>query len=208
MQAWGVPEDRISIIYSTVQPLPPVPSRDELRRSFGVSDSHVVLTVVRSVPWKGVDVLIDALCDLPDNFRLVVAGNGPVLAEWKQIASDRHLESRVTFLGRVDRTELAKWYFAADVFALNSGYEGFPHVVVEAVTTGLPCLVSDKGGNPETKELFPEFITIVPYRDTNAWRSAMNQTRARLAPVVLDNMSFDKMVEGVLEILHKAVKVS
>lgn len=170
---WGVSAERVRVVYSTTPPLPTVRSRDELRRSFGVADKTVLLTAVRAVPWKGGDFLVDLIPHLPSTHALVIAGDGPCLEDWKRRASESGVEDRVIFLGRVSRHDLAEWVEAADVFALATGYEGFPHVVVEAVSAGLPCVVSDKGGNPETKELYPRHVTVVPYRDDEAWGAAL-----------------------------------
>jgi rhamnosyl/mannosyltransferase len=100
---------------------------------FACGDQKVILTNVRAVPWKGVDFLIDVVARLPEAYVLVVIGEGPLLETWKQRAQDRGLASRVRFLGRVSREVVAEWNQAADVFVLPSGYEGYPHVVIEAV---------------------------------------------------------------------------
>ena len=183
--SWGVSAERIRVVHSTTPPLPTVRPRDELRRSFGVENRTIFLTAVRAVPWKGGDFLVDLVSRLPSTHTLVIAGDGPCLEDWKRHASDIGVEDRVKFLGRISRHELAEWYEAADVFMLATGYEGFPHVVVEAVSAGLPCVVSDKGGNPETKELYPRHVTVVPYRDAEAWGVALQGPfvrRDRLSP--------------------------
>lgn len=185
VEQWGVSAKKIETIHNSVPPLPETVSRDELRRKFGVEDKNVILTAVRAVPWKGVDFLLEVLRDLPPSHLLICASDGPMLETWKKQAEDAGLSDRVRFLGRIDRAELAAWYRAADVFALATGYEGFPHVIVEAVSVGLPCIVSDKGGNPETAELFPGYVTVCAYRDRQAWTDALKDIPARHAPAAI-----------------------
>jgi glycosyltransferase involved in cell wall biosynthesis len=199
VEAWGIPSKNVSVIYNTASPLPSVQDREMLRALFGVADKNVVLTAVRAMPWKGVDFLISLWRDIPADTMLCVAGEGPMLDAWKKRAQENALASRVRFLGRLDRETLAQWYAAADAFVLATGYEGFPHVVLEAVSTGLPCLVSDRGGNPETKELFPDHVRVLPYRDAAAWTAALQHLPARLAPVPL--RSFDAVAADTVEIL-------
>ncbi|MFA6429337.1 MAG: glycosyltransferase family 4 protein [Patescibacteria group bacterium] len=205
VEQWGIASDRIHVIYNGVDPLPVVAPREALRERFGVLDNRVLLTAVRAVPWKGVDFLIDILAQLPPQVLLVVAGDGPSLEGWKQKAKALHLEDRVRWLGRVDRKTLTEWYSSADVFLLASAYEGFPHVIAEAVAVGLPCFVTDKAGNPETKELFPQQVTVLPYRDVNGWTEALQQPSTLAHPMI--GQSFVGMMQETDRVI-KTVCVS
>ncbi|MHB8831452.1 MAG: glycosyltransferase, partial [Patescibacteria group bacterium] len=80
---------------------------------------------------------------------------------------------------------------------------GFPHVVVEACSVGLRCIVSDRGGNPETKEFFPNLVTVAPYQNKQAWVEAIISHRLQhpsLTPKEgnegrSDVLSFERMVD-------------
>lgn len=199
-ERWGAPSDRIRTVYAGIEPLPaPSAGREALRGKFGVDGKTVVLAVMRAVPWKNGDLLIRAFAAAPTDRLLAFAGDGPALAEWKALASSLGLADRVRFLGRVDRKTVAEWYLAADVMALPSSYEGFPHVVYEAVSSGLPCLVSDRAGNPETKALFPEYVEVLPIDDAASWTEAFARPwprRPAAAPPV-----FAEKAKEILEIL-------
>ena len=178
---WGAPEQAISVIYNSVAPLPETRSREKLRRIFGCEEKIVALTVVRAVPWKGVPFLIEVLATLPANVILVVVGDGPALQAWKRFAEDKGVADRCRFVGRLGREQVAEWYRAADVFALASRYEGFPHVVYEAVAAGLPCVVSEFGGNPETQEVFPGEVDVAPLADVASWTRLLGYPKPRHA---------------------------
>lgn len=179
VQRWGVPAERIQVIPNANEPLPKTNGRESERRQLNVQDRIVILTAVRAVPWKGVAELIECVRQLPASHLLVVAGDGPMFDDWMKLAAHRGVADRVRFLGRIDRETLAQWYDAADVFALHSGYEGYPHVVAEAASVGLPCLVSDKGGNPETKETFGNLVQVLPYQNIPAWTAALANVTIR-----------------------------
>ncbi|MFH1973868.1 MAG: glycosyltransferase family 4 protein, partial [Patescibacteria group bacterium] len=179
VERWGVPSDRIEVVKNAVEPLPPTAGREAERQALQVDDKTVILTAVRAVPWKGVADLVAWWKELPSSHLLVVAGDGPELERWKVRAVSDGVVDRVRFLGRVDRRTLARWYKAADAFVLNSGYEGYPHVVAEAASVGLPCLVSDQGGNPETVEDFGELVTVLPYGDRTKWVEALKNLSLR-----------------------------
>jgi glycosyltransferase involved in cell wall biosynthesis/4-amino-4-deoxy-L-arabinose transferase-like glycosyltransferase len=170
---WGVNPVFIKTILNAEDPLPPGKSRDEMRGEVGLEDAVICLTVARAVPWKGVAELIEWWGGLPETHQLVIAGDGPELETWKALAAQSGSCDRIRFLGRQDREQIGNWMRAADVFLLNSGYEGYPHVVAEAASIGLPCFVSDQGGNPETKDVFGDLVTILPYRDQTAWIGAL-----------------------------------
>jgi glycosyltransferase involved in cell wall biosynthesis/4-amino-4-deoxy-L-arabinose transferase-like glycosyltransferase len=204
VERWGVPNERIQIIVNANEPMPETRGRTAERRALGVEDRVVILTAVRAVPWKGVAELMASLKDLPPSHLLVVAGDGPMFDDWSLLAEKLGVQDRVRMLGRIDRATLAKWYEAADAFALNSGYEGYPHVVAEAASFGVPCFVSDQGGNPETKETFGDLVRILPYADVAAWTNALSAVtrRADTALVVAEVPSYEEMVTKTLATLH------
>jgi glycosyltransferase involved in cell wall biosynthesis len=148
---WGVPRDKIEVIYNGVD-LPAVSeSREELRRSLGISGT-VILSAGRLVPWKGFRMLIKLmpqLAQVNQSFRLVIVGDGPDMANLKAVARTLGQERKVMFAGRVNSRTMAQYLAASDMFVLNTGYEGFSHQVLEAMQAGLPVVTTQAGGNKE-----------------------------------------------------------
>lgn len=99
------------------------------------------LAVGRLVYYKGFDVLIRAVADLPD-LRLVILGDGPMRADLQGMIDDLGLGGRVTLGGGVSASDLAAHYAAADLFVLPSTHrsETFALVQVEAMAAGLPVI--------------------------------------------------------------------
>lgn len=91
--------------------------------------------------------------------RFVIAGDGPERAEIEALAASLGLGERIAFLGWVDPIEPV--VAALDVLALTSLSEGFPMVLLEAMTLGKPAVAASVGGVPEivvdgaTGVLFP-----------------------------------------------------
>lgn len=203
---WGVPSGHITVIPNAVSALPEGLSRNAARKKFGVEHKRVLLTAVRAVPWKGGDVLVSLLTDLPEDVTLLIAGDGPELKKWEEKARALKVAPRIQFLGRLSREELADAYCAADLFVLASGYEGYPWVVAEAASIGLPSFVSDQGGNPETKvALGSEYVTVLPYQDREAWLTALKEPWPGRQNGSTSLPSFSAMYDDTLHTLSTAV---
>jgi len=78
---------------------------------------------------------------------LVVVGGGPLEAALSEQARERGAADRLVFRGVVDQQVLPAEYAAADAFVLPSFTEGHPKALIEAMSCGLPCVVSSRGGN-------------------------------------------------------------
>jgi glycosyltransferase involved in cell wall biosynthesis len=125
----------------------------EARARLGLSlERRYVLTICRLMGWKRVDNIIRALASWPADVELLVAGDGDKLAEWTRLAAELGLAERVRFLGNVPHADIPRWIRAADLFVLNSEYEGLSHTLLEAQALGTPIIASGVCGNPEVIE--------------------------------------------------------
>lgn len=114
---------------------------------------YVVGYVGRLDAHKGVDVLVDALADVPDA-TLEIVGDGPQRASLEQRAAGLGLGRRVRFTGSVERGAIAARYRSFDVLAVPSlttpeWKEQFGRVAAEAMSLGVPVVASDSGSLPE-----------------------------------------------------------
>ncbi len=99
---------------------------------------------------KGLDVLMQVARRLvaegmTDRFRFRLAGDGPLLAQYKT----EGLPPNVELLGRVDDAQLLALYGSCDALLLPTRFEGMPTVVLEAMAQARPILVSDVGATAE-----------------------------------------------------------
>ncbi|MEU6876345.1 glycosyltransferase family 4 protein [Streptomyces sp. NPDC046751] len=132
----------------------------DLRTELGLRGKRVIVCVARMVPRKGQDMLIRALPlirrEVPDAVLLLV-GQGPDEARLRKLAR-RHIDDgSVVFAGGKTHSETPRYYAAADVFAMpcrtrKAGLEaeGLGIVFLEASASGLPVVVGDSGGAPDT----------------------------------------------------------
>jgi glycosyltransferase involved in cell wall biosynthesis len=110
-------------------------------------EPHQVLYVGRLSKEKNLSALVRAAASLRGRLplRLVLVGDGPLRESLAAEARDAGVA--IDFPGVVDQRTLPQLYAAADAFVLASFTEGHPKVLIEAMSTGLPCVASDCDGN-------------------------------------------------------------
>jgi glycosyltransferase involved in cell wall biosynthesis len=145
---WGVPEEKITVISNAVEA--PAPSSHTRSASVPVplSTSFNVVTVSRLVPWKHVDELIETVARCEDA-GLVIVGDGPERGRLEELVHSRKLADRVYFAGSRNREETFSLMADCDLFVLNSSHETFSHVVLEAMSVGLPVVARATGPVPD-----------------------------------------------------------
>ena len=119
-----------------------------------------LLFIGRLVPYKGLEVAIEALAELHAGGAvtptLSVVGEGPARAELEALAESRGVSRQVTFHGRQPRAFVLEELRKADALVMPSRTtpagqaEGLGNVVKEALAVGLEVAVSDNGGIAET----------------------------------------------------------
>lgn len=144
----------------------------EIRRH---TKQPIVLFVGRLVPYKGVDVLLDALSKL--DATAMIVGDGPERAALEAQAHALGISGGVTFLGSVGDEELAALYRACDVFVLPSvtRQEAFGVVQLEAMAAGKPVVSTDVGTGVGWVNRDGETGFVVPPRDAVALRDALSR---------------------------------
>ncbi len=120
-----------------------------------------IVTAGRLVPWKGFDVLINLMNDLPD-WELTIIGDGPDMGSLNLLVKRHKLEERIHLVGSVSREEVFKIYQQAELFILNTSFESFSFQVVEAMSVGLPVIVTNVGSLPELVDDGQQGILVEP----------------------------------------------
>jgi len=128
----------------------PMLDRAETRRALGISpDARILLYVGRLAREKNLSVLLEGAAEIFRNdprARLWLVGDGPYRQECYSIARRLNIGDRIKFVGFVPRSEVDKYYAAADLFLFASITETQGLVVQEAMTHGLPAIVVAGGG--------------------------------------------------------------
>lgn len=138
-----------------------------LRSRLGLpQDALVLLSVGSLIPRKDMLTAVEAYqaARLGPNARLVVLGGGPLEAELRSCADET-----VLLKGHVDNVK--DYLNAADIFMSSSLAEGLPNTVLEAMASGLPCILSDI---PPHRELQVDDDAFFPCGDISALSSRLS----------------------------------
>lgn len=173
VQTWGVPADRIEVVYSQPELGKPV-SQSDARKALDIKqDEEIIFSAGRLVSWKGFEAVVDAVTAMRRTrpVRLYIAGSGP----WRNelVTHIRHAgaEGYVTLLGQLPKDQMALWYAAANMFVLNTRYEGLSHALLEAFNAHTPVITTPAGGNTELVQ--PGTGLLVEYDNTEELEVAM-----------------------------------
>ena len=137
-------------------------------------------------PYKGVDVLIDAVARLARagiEVRMLVVGDGKCRSDLESRAANAGLAERSRFVGSVPSGEpIRRLLDEADLFVMASRVEGLPRAMIEAMARALPCIGTSVGGIPE----------LLPAEDLVAPNDA-NELAARLRQVLESPRRIEEM---------------
>lgn len=117
----------------------------EWRRSIGYKDSDIIVSFVSRLVWeKNLQTFIDTIKILQQHntgIKAMVVGDGPAKKELEHMLPEAH------FTGFITDEELSRAYASSDVFLFPSETETFGNVTLEAMSSGLPCVVADATGS-------------------------------------------------------------
>lgn len=108
-----------------------------------IKRGEYVLAVGRLTPEKGFEYLVQAANELPEVKQVVIAGASDHDTSYQEMLHRLDLKGKVVFTGFTTGEDLRQLYSHAKLYALTSVNEGFPLVLLEAMSYSLPLIASD-----------------------------------------------------------------
>ncbi len=144
LQAWGVETTRFT----------PNASSSELKTSlFGNGDLRVVTLVRHLVDICNIDTLVRAIPDIVNEFddvRFMIIGDGPEKKDLEKLAKDLKIDNKIVFTGNIANADLHKYLASSDLYVdtphPTKGGGGIGVALMEAMSSGLPCVVAKRPG--------------------------------------------------------------
>lgn len=182
-----------------------------------------LLFVGRLVPYKGADMLIEAIGRIKqpvkERLHLTIIGDGPERGRLEKQSQDLNIRDIIHFTGWIEQAEIFSYYKKSDLFCFPSIREFGGAVVLEAMAGGTPCIVIDHGGigeyvtqesgfriKPVSKEHIinemAEKITLLAGNDDLRYKIAQNAYKRG------EMFEWGKKAEAVFDIYQKALENS
>ena len=178
-----------------------------IKQKYNLEKDDYILFLARIVPEKGLHYLIEAYKKINTNKKLVIAGGAShtndYLEEIKKKASE---DSRIVMTGFVQGQELEELYSNCYLYCLPSDIEGMPISLLEAMSYGKNCLVSNIEENVQVTE---NYATSFEKSNTEELKEKLEQCLEEknrkipedISTFVLNKYNWDKVVEET-EILY------
>lgn len=182
---------------------------DIIKQKYGLEKESYILFLGRIVPEKGVHYLVEAYRQLERvKPKLVIAGAASHSSEYfQEIQKLAQGDENILFTGFVQGEELEELFSNCKAYVLPSDLEGMPISLLEAMSFGKPCVVSDID---EIKEVVGEDAFSFPKGDVQGLKAALETMLSKLeiAPFVypdgkMDLYNWDQITSRYVKIYRK-----
>ena len=190
---------------------PEIREADLITEKFGLIKDSYILFLGRLVPEKGIRYLVEAFKNVKTNKKLVIAGGSSdtdsFMKELKELKND---DDRIVFTGFVQGQMLDELYSNAYIYTLPSDLEGMPLSLLEAMSYGDCCLVSDI---PECAEVVEDKALIFKKSDVSDLREKLQiacdhperivEKKKQAADFICKKYNWDDVVEKTMNLYRK-----
>ncbi|MFC0277276.1 glycosyltransferase [Enterococcus devriesei] len=123
----------------------------ESGRISDLNDKVVSFTARLNVKVKGLDFLCEIAREIPDDWKIRIAGNGrpEEVQEFLNLISERNVSDKIEYVGPLKGKALEEHYLKSSIFLSTSRTEALPLVIIEALSYGLPIISFDHSGAKE-----------------------------------------------------------
>ena len=178
---------------------------------FGLKKDSYILFLGRLVPEKGIRYLVEAFKNVRTDKKLVIAGGSSdtdsFMTELKELAKD---DNRILFTGFVQGAMLDELYSNAYIYTLPSDLEGMPLSLLEAMSYGNCCLVSDI---PECAEVVEDKALIFKKSDVEDLREKLQEAcdhpemvmkmKKQAADFICEKYNWDEVVKETMKLYRR-----
>ncbi len=124
----------------------------ELKDLYNIEDEKVLMYIGRLHPVKRLDLLLESVAKLREEFKLFIIGAGPLEKALKEHSKLLGIKDKVIFTGAIQYNDIPRYMNLADLVVLTSAIEGQPRVILESMFCGTPAIGTNVFGIRDTIE--------------------------------------------------------
>ena len=183
---------------------------DIIKKKFNLEENGYILFLARIVPEKGLHFLIEAYKQIKTNKKLVIAGGASHTNNYlKNIQDMIKDDDRIIMTGFVQGKELEELYSNCYLYCLPSSVEGIPLSLLEAMSYGCHCLVSNIEENTQITENYAETFKKENVEDLKnkieqELKKDYNEKSEKIKEFITKKYDWDKVVKQTEE-LYKSL---
>jgi len=197
-----------SVLFANGVDKPESKEAEIIKEKYGLEKDSYILSLGRIVPEKGLHYLINAFKKCDTDKKLVIAGAAESNRDYyNELLALADGDDRIIFTGYVVGDEIRELYSNAYIFALPSNLEGMANSLLEAMSFGNCCLISDI---PENTEVVLEYAESFKKGDENDLFEKLNgllqspdkikEYKENAAPYILERYNWDLVVDQMLRV--------
>ena len=178
----------------------------------GVQSGHYILAVARFVPEKGLDLLVDAFEKIKGDLKLVIAGDADHDTDYsRELKRKIKNNPRIVGTGYITGESLHQVFSHARLFVLPSYHEGLPIALLEAMSYGLPVLVSNIPANKEVDLPAERFFQCGDVDDLQSGIEALcdkamsEDERQHMRTVIAEKYNWNSIAEQTISVYRAVV---
>lgn len=197
-----------SVLFANGVDTPTAKEAEIIKEKYGLEKDSYILSLGRIVPEKGLHYLINAFKKCDTDKKLVIAGGSESNRDYyNELVALAEGDDRIIFAGYVVGDEIRELYSNAYIFALPSNLEGMANTLLEAMSFGNCCLVSDIPENTEVVTTFAESFKKGDEEDLYDKLNGLLQNPDRIenykqnaAEYILERYNWDLVVDQMLRV--------
>ena len=197
-----------SILFANGIDKPKSHAPEIIKEKYGLEKNEYILSLGRIVPEKGLQYLIKAFRECSSDRKLVIAGGSESNKDYyNQLLALAEGDERIIVTGYVYGQEVQEFYSNAYIFALPSNLEGMANALLEAMSYGNCCLISDIPENTEV--VHDKALSFEKGNETDLQKklqmllddeNLVRKYKKEAAPYILDRYNWDIVVDQMLRV--------
>lgn len=200
--------NRHAILFANGVEKPKHKNLEAMSKTFGLRKDNYILSLGRIAPEKGIHYLIEAFMKTKTKKKLVIAGgNASNSNYYEQLVELATSDDRIVFTGHISGEAISELYSNAYLFVLPSKLEGMANTLLEAMSYGNCCLVSNIPENTEVVHGYAQIFESANVEDLYDKlqflvdnKLIVEQYKSVSSKYICSIYNWDKIVEQMLEI--------